>query len=443
MIKVVTLIYLLIIALVGFFNQRRNSDKQVSLLLVGRRITLWPFTATLVATAYGWIGGIGQMYAELGYAAWLLISLPYLIFALVLAFFWAKPLNTKAFFSIPALFTHHYGKLAGRLASIPLLLFLSPAMYILMTAQLLAEVFTIPMLLAVLLALLFSGFYLVKGGFQSLVSQDIIKFSLMFIGFALAFGVLYHQGDLVFINRVELRMPEFGTLSTWFLLALMVLVDPSYHQRIYAAANGSVAKRGILLAIVFWVLFDVLAAGLAVSAAIQFPHTSTDQVYYHLALNGVPEWVGAILVVGLLAVMMSTADSYLYLSAQTLAHDLLGWPSFDKKHFVRSLLIMMAFTFGLLAWYIQKSVLDLFYDFTPLAIAPLLWPMALTFTSWHKPKYMASVFLLGLPFLTTLAAKWAWVGQTSIHLLVGLSTSILFWLIISSLKGREVKSQKL
>ena len=56
----------------------------------------------------------------------------------------------------------------------------------------------------------------------------------------------------------------------WYVIAMATLVEPAFYQRCYAAKTESVARRGIGLAIVFWVLFDLMTttAGLYARALL-------------------------------------------------------------------------------------------------------------------------------------------------------------------------------
>ena len=70
---------------------KRNSKKGESeYLLAGRRLTIIPFTASLVATWYGGILGIGEFTYQYGISNWVVMGLPYYIFASIFAFLFAK-----------------------------------------------------------------------------------------------------------------------------------------------------------------------------------------------------------------------------------------------------------------------------------------------------------------------------------------------------------------
>ena len=46
------------------------------------------------------------------------------------------------------------------------------------------------------------------------------------------------------------------TLS-WGLIAISTLVDPNFYQRSFAAKDFKIAKKGILISTVIWIIFDL------------------------------------------------------------------------------------------------------------------------------------------------------------------------------------------
>jgi SSS family solute:Na+ symporter len=114
-------------------------------------------------------------------------------------------------------------------------------------------------------------------------------------------------------------------LAVWYFIALQTLVEPTFYQRCYAARSEGVARRGILLAIAFWIVFDFLTTAAGLYARAVLPDL-TEPVAAYPALAEVtlaPFWQGVFLV-GLLATIMSTVDSYAFVCAITLGRDILG-----------------------------------------------------------------------------------------------------------------------
>ena len=84
-------------------------------------------------------------------------------------------------------------------------------------------------------------------------------FILIIIFSAMKFGTI----DFISSSVPEIHLEVTGGMSptfliVWFLIALWTFADPGFHQRCYAAKSGNIAKWGILIAILFWALFDFL-----------------------------------------------------------------------------------------------------------------------------------------------------------------------------------------
>src|SRR5262245_47122510 len=88
-------------------------------LVAGRRVTLPAFVATLVATWYGGILGVGEYSYRYGISNWLVFGVPYYIGALMFAIFFARRARQAALYTLPDLLANHYGRgpaLMGALA---------------------------------------------------------------------------------------------------------------------------------------------------------------------------------------------------------------------------------------------------------------------------------------------------------------------------------------
>ncbi|HCS22035.1 MAG TPA: hypothetical protein DIW47_16015 [Bacteroidetes bacterium] len=372
--------------LAGSFRKSEHDDEPDSYLLAGRKLALFPFVATMVTTAYGWILGIGQLYYDYGISAWLFLSLPYTLFALVMAFFLSGKIRQERLHSIPEMLGKYYGKNVARLGSVFVLILISPAMYVLMTGQLLAGIFPLPLWSCLILALLFSSIYLYNGGFRSIAKKDSWKFIFMFCGFAATLVYLfieYSWEPLIQLESAKRSMSfnaHWWEIITWFLLATVVMSDPGYHQRIYSSKSPAVAKRGLLLSVLCWTFFDFLAAGVALYGLGLLPDLeNASLVYPALASDILPVWLGAFFMIGLLATVMSTLDSFLFLSAQTLMIDFFGRKTETGKTMRIGLLLVSVLTFLVLLPYHEKTVVDFFFHFTPFVVCVLVPPIVSVF----------------------------------------------------------------
>src|SRR5881628_2720717 len=87
-----------------------RSSSVADYLVAGRRVTLPAFVATLVATWYGGILGVGEYSWRYGISNWLVFGVPYYIGALLFAVFFARRARQAALYTLPDLLDLHYGR---------------------------------------------------------------------------------------------------------------------------------------------------------------------------------------------------------------------------------------------------------------------------------------------------------------------------------------------
>jgi len=302
-------------------------------LLAGRTLTLPMFVATLVSTWYGGILGTGEFSYTYGVASWVMFGAPYYIFALIFAFFLAGRVRATGLVTIPDKLGRHYGQPAALLGALLVFLLVTPAPYLLMLGVLAQLIFGVPLPLALILTALASLVYLAKGGFRSNVAVNLAEFVLMFAGFILIVGFAFFRfGGLSFLKpslpAVNLtwhggNSPQY--ILVWYFIGLWTLVDPGFHQRCAAARDSATARRGILVSILFWMLFDFLTTATGLYARAVLPGLENPIFAYPLlAEQLLPAAVKGLFFIGLLATVMSTLSSYAFLGGMTIGNDIAG-----------------------------------------------------------------------------------------------------------------------
>jgi len=108
----------------------------------------------------------------------------------------------------------------------------------------------------------------------------------------------------------------------WGLIALSTLVDPNFYQRCFAAKTPETARKGILISTVIWCCFDICTTFGAMYARATIPEADSAQAYLIYSIQLLPPGLRGLFLAGLLATILSTLDSYLFLAGTTLAYDL-------------------------------------------------------------------------------------------------------------------------
>jgi len=389
----VVLIYFVVTLGIGLFRSRqRFSVGESDYLLAGRKLTIFPFTASLVATWYGGILGVGEFTYSYGISNWVVFGLPYYIFALLFAFFVAGRIRQSESFTIPDRFKKTYGRGPAVISAVLVMILASPAPYILSVGVLLGFLFDLSLFPALIVATLLSMIYIYRGGFRSVVRTDVLQFVLMFAGFGVL--VLFAIGEYGGFGELAEKLTGMGKslhltwhggnstqyIVVWFFIALWTFVDPGFYQRCAAAKSPAVARKGILISILFWIAFDflTLTAGLY---SVLLPAGVITDAKLALPLFGMevlPPLLQGLFFAGLLATIMSTVDSLGFISAITFGRDIMAKRSGDSVKQTQVGLIVVAIGSLFLAWAIP-SVVDLWLTLGSVVVPGLLIPFLATF----------------------------------------------------------------
>jgi len=385
----------------GFYRTKQSGKDPEEFLLAGRKLSLPGFVVTLVATWYGGILGIGENTYSYGIQTWFIFGLPYYIFAILFAFLIAGRINETKFISIPDQFHGRFGKTAGVVSALYILFLANPAPYILSIGILLQFTTGLSFGLSLLMATGLSLSYIWIGGFKAVVRTDGLQFGFMFMGFLLL--LIFSMKSSGPISELVLPVSHLNItggasiqyIVVWFFIALWTFVDPGFYQRCAAAKSPQTAKKGILISIGFWFIFDMLtlSTGLYAKALL----TAGDPLFAYPRLGAMvlPPLAYGIFITGLLATIMSTIDSLGLISAITFGRDIL-WriqspTSTDKLKwnnestiFVRKGLIITAFIALILAFSIP-SVVKLWYGLGSILVPGLVLPFLISFKN-NRPK---------------------------------------------------------
>jgi len=329
----IILLYFVAVVTIGYRAAKRGTGASDDYLLAGRTLTLPMFVATLVSTWYGGILGVGEFSYRYGLSNWFVFGLPYYLFALLFALFLARRIRSTNLATIPDKLEHSYDRKTALLGGVLTFILITPAAYVLMLGILVQLLFGLDLATSVILTTVLTIWYLYAGGFRSDVWVNAFEFVMMFIGFALMlFFATAEFGGLEYISAhvPDLHLTWHGGnslqyIAVWFFIALWTLVDPSFHQRCYAARDGKTAQRGILISILFWFCFDFLTTATGLYARAALPALEEPMFSYPLLAEiTLPVIAKGLFYVGLLATIMSSLSSLMFISATTVGNDIAG-----------------------------------------------------------------------------------------------------------------------
>jgi len=380
--------FLLILVLIGFYSGKKTSIDADDYLLSGRKIGLLLFVLTNVSAWYGGILGVGEFTYRYGLASWFTQGFPYYIFAFLFALFFAKKIREASLFTIPDKLSNIYGEKAGLFSALLVFILVSPAPYLLMTAALISLIFKVNIFISLGISLFISLSYLFKGGFRSSVFTDSFQFFVMFIAFIIILVFSYTKfggADFLSNNLPATHLQLTGGASptfiiVWFLIAMWTFADPGFHQRCYAAKDGNTAVKGILISICFWALFDFLTTSTGLYSRAVIPNTDQPVLAFPLLAEKIlgPGFKG-IFYAGLFATIISTLNSFLFLSGTTIGRDFffrLTKNSSEKKlkQYTVYGLIISGIVAAILAYTIP-SVIEIWYTVGSICIPGMIVPV--------------------------------------------------------------------
>jgi SSS family solute:Na+ symporter len=366
-------------------NDLPASDKMstVELLLMGRSLTLPIFVATLVATWYGGIFGVTALTFEKGIYNLLTQGIFWYGSYLIFAFFLVKKIRNFNVMTIPGLAGKVFGPKAERFTATLNFLNLLPLAYTISLGLFLQAMFGGTLFLNTCAGVALVTIWSLWGGFRAVVFSDIVQFFFMIIAVVLV--VIYAWADmgspLVLMNKLPSSHldwtggePLSATL-VWGFIALSTLVDPNFYQRVLAADSDKTAKRGIIISTVVWVLFDCCTTLGALYARAALPDANPQNAYLQYAIQLVPHGVRGLILAGILAIILSTLDAYLFNAATCVSYDFFKLKDKFKIWHHHVALICVSVISVLLGVHFEGNVIEVWKTLGSFSAACLLFPL--------------------------------------------------------------------
>lgn len=411
-------------------------------ILAGRGLTFPVFVASLVPTFYGGVLGIGEFTWTSGLSNWVVMALPYYVFAALYAVFLAGKVRTAPGLTIPDHLADAYGKKMAVLGAILVFILASPADELLMAGALLGHFTGLSTSNASIVAAIFSIVLIWRGGLRSDAAANRLQFIFMFAGFALILPFAWKAVGSP--AAMAARLPP-GHLSWtgglrpaqligWWLIAVWTLVDPSFHQRCAAAESPEVARRGILASIGCWAVFDLMTttAGLYARAALPVLGDAT-LAFPRLADAVLPPVARGLFLAGVSASLFAALQGTSLLAAACLGRGRLR----------AGLVATMVLSFALSR--LVPSVVGLWYSVGSATIPGLLLPMLGAYIpalrvpgSWAAAS-SATGWLVSLAWVAAARAK----GEPPLGvepMFPGLAASAALWALGYASSARTVQA---
>ncbi|WP_282236142.1 sodium:solute symporter family protein [Salinicola endophyticus] len=394
--------YLLLMVAVGLYFSRRKVHDDTDFIVAGRSLSTLVLTATLLATFVGSgsiVGGASFVFQHgPGAAIFFFAGTP--IAALVVYFLLARKMRRSRATTIPALIETRFGPVARSIASLIILLaYVGIVSYQFTGAgQALNLVFGLPVWQGVVIAALVMIGLATMGGLVSVAYTDYLSAVIIFGSMLIALPlVLTRLGGLdgLFEALPATHQTLLGGLSPWqalgyFLpLFLLILGDQNLFQRFAAARDPATAKKAAMGLVLASIVCTSLITLLVCATRVLYPDITPSTAMMTLAQQGVPTVIGGLLLASIVALLLTTGNSYLLSASASLTQDIVGGLFKIQVPAGKALLLnrLAVLLLGLLAWILGAffpSVLAMqMYSYgmygaaiTPVFLAALLWPRA-------------------------------------------------------------------
>jgi SSS family solute:Na+ symporter len=310
-----------------------KDDYDQEYILMSRGLTLPLFVATLTSTWYGGILGVTQIAFLQGIYSFFTQGLfwyaAYFIFAIVLV----KKIRQKKVLSLPELIGQKFGTQARTFSAIILFFHALPVTYSISVGVLLQLMLGIDFIWALILGVSIVALYTSMGGFRSVVLTDCLQFALMFFAVIMVVvvcitkfgGVSFLASSLpphYFVWQGE--NPISKAIVWLFIACTSTFTHPVFYQRCFAAKSDSVAIGGILISMFFWFLFDMCTTLGGMYARVLLPKADSATAYLGLGMSILPHGLRGLFLSGVLATILSTLDSFLFVSGTSMSYDVAG-----------------------------------------------------------------------------------------------------------------------
>jgi solute:Na+ symporter, SSS family len=417
-VTVTFLVYFLLLGWSVLRILRKPAEGEIDYIVAGRKLTLPAFIATMVSSWYGGILGVGEYSWNYGVSNWLVFGVPYYLYAIIFALFIAKRARKSEILTLPQKLAERFGNTVGKIGATMIFIMTVPAAYVLMLGVLSHWILGWPLWLGVVVGTVFSVAYVFRGGLNAVVATDKIQFLLMFLGFLILVpACIYKYGGWDFLVA---ELPKshlqwdgglgFQAVAVWYVIAASTLVEPVFYQRCFAASNEAIAKKGLLISVGFWLVFDFLTTTAGLYARAVLPDLESPiAAFPELASITLSPLFAGLFLAGLLATIMSTVDSHAFIAAITFGQDLSG-NSHSLKRVQIGLVVVAILAIGMALW--SESVITLWHHLGSVGTPVLLIPVVLSFTTINiSGRFIAtSMITSGL-----VALLWLAIGPDNIE----------------------------
>ena len=473
-VTVIVVLYLLVMLFIGWWSSKKISSN-TDFMVAGRRLGPFLMAGTLAATEIGGgssLGVVQQGMQNHGIsAAWYIMTMG---FAFVILTFLAPKFRAATVKTVPEYFRRRYGKSAGLITAIIMLLPLIglTAGQFIASSVILSTMLGISYKTAVIIVAVVVTIYSIMGGLWSVTLTDFIQVFLIIIGMIIAvpFAMNLAGGwSNVVANVPAETFDMFKGYSPMAVVSLTIMYVATFTvgqeavSRYYAARDGKAAKQGSILAAIINFIYAFIPAILGIITlalinmgkfnAEDFADVGARYALPVLAMEAMPAVICGLLFAGIISATMSSSDSDLLGAGSIFANDIYRAvlkPDASSEEVMKVTKIVMAVV-GVVSMFIalfntSSLVTLLMFCFT-LRAAGAFFPYVLGhyWTGASLAGTIASLISgsVVVVYLEKISGSMLFGMKVSQPIIPGLVVALVFFLVFSKLFPPKVKSTEL
>jgi len=413
------LAYLFFLIIVGAYRSRMVKT-QADFMVAGRRLSAKVLVGTLLAT---WIGS-GSIIASAGLAY--KKGFPALWFdagvwvAIVVLYFIAGRARRFAQFTVPDILEARYNQYARVLGAITTIVaYTAIASYQFRAGGMVLNLVTgISVDQGIIITALFVIGYTVLAGMISVAYTDVVNGIVMIAGIAvgLPFLIQHAGGWSSIVNalpkehfQVLGEMSIFEALGYSLPTMLLLLGESNMYQRFFSAKDENTAKRAVVGWISGTIVMETAIVILAIVGSAIFLGIEPEMVILHSARFGLPQIVGCVMLAAIVAIIVSTADSFLLVPSTNIIRDIyqrfINPKASQKKIILYSrIVVILLGIFAFVQVRFFTTVLEMaIYAYTVYGVG--ITPAVMAAFFWKRATAAGGVTSIGAGMITTILWK--------------------------------------
>ena len=460
-------LFLLLFTLVGSLSVLKKKNTSVDYLLANQEIKPWLAAISAIATSnsgYMFIGQIGFTYVYGLQSVWLMFGLIFGDF--ISSLFVHKNLRKKSqelkVVSYANLVSKWHGnnyKYVQLFGGFIILIFLSTyaAAQLNAGSKSMHILFGLDYRLGAIIGGVIVLLYCFSGGIRASIWTDAVQSLVMIIAMFLMvfFGIEKLGGFSSFINQLHEVSPDYMKwfpstnfsefyiapymfIIGWFFSGLGVIGQPHVMVRFMAIDNTKNIPKTRIYYYTWYTLFYSLTILAAFVARLLIPETNNldpELALPTLALNLLPEFFVGLVLAGIFAATMSTADSQILACTASITNDLL----LNKKnnYFINKLVTLIVTVFVVtIAINDNKNVFNLvLMSWSTLACC--FSPLLIVNSLQQKVSEFLSLMMMIIPLVTLLLWRYFGLSEFIYEVAPGIVSGILTFFVFKLFRKQD------